>query len=68
MINQKSINCKNKHHVQYPDVPSAMRSIPDGPGLPVSEPDVNIKYSSESEHSDMTVVGGDDAYKLEEDD
>ena len=25
MINLKEINCKNKHYVQYPDVPSAIR-------------------------------------------
>ena len=27
MINLKGINHKNKHHVQYPDVPSAISPI-----------------------------------------
>ena len=33
-----------------------------------SEPDANMEYSSNSEHSDMIVVVGDDTYKPEEDD
>ena len=65
MINLKGIN--HKHHVQYPDVPSAIRPIPHGPDLPVSEPDGNMEYSSNFKRSDMTVVAGDNAYKLEED-
>ena len=68
MINLKGINLKNKHHVQYPDVPFAIRSIPRGKDLPVHGPDGNMAYSSNSEHSDMTVVAGDNAYKPEEDD
>ena len=68
MINLKGINRKNKHIVQYPDVPSAIRLIPHGPDLPVPEPDGNMEYSSDSEHSDMTVVARDDAYKPEKDD
>ena len=62
------MNCKNKHHVQYPDVPSTIRLIPHSPDLPVQEPDTNMEYSSDSKHSDMTVVAGDDVYKPEEDD
>ena len=38
------------------------------PDLPVPEPDGNTEYSSDSEHSDMIVVTGDDTYKPEEDD
>ena len=64
MINLKGINCKNKQHVQYLYVLSA---IPHGPNLPVSEPDGNMEYSSDSEHNDMIVFIGDDAYKPEED-
>ena len=45
-INIKEINRKNKHHVQYHDVPSAIRPIPHGPDLPVLEPDDNMEYSS----------------------
>ena len=54
MINLKGINRKNKHHVQYPDVPSAIRSIPHGSDLPVEQPDVNMEYRSDSEYSAMT--------------
>ena len=68
MITLKGINCKNKHHVKYPDVPSAIRLIPHGPDLPVPEPDDNLEYSFDSKHSDMTIVAGDDTCKLEEDD
>ena len=63
MINLKGMNYKNKHHVQYPDVPSAIRPIPHSPDLPVHEPDVHMKYHSDSEHSDMNFVSEDDTYK-----
>ena len=65
MINLKGINRKNKHYIQYPDVSSAIKPIPHGPGLPGPGPDGNMEYGSDSEHSDMT---GDDAYKPKEDD
>ena len=42
--------------------------IPHGIDFAVPESDGNIEYSSDSEHSDMAVVAGDDAYKPEEDD
>ena len=64
----KGINCKNKHYVQYPNVSSAIRSIPHGPDLLVPEPDGNMEYSTNFKHSDMTVVDEDDVYKPEEDD
>ena len=67
MKNLKGINHKYKHHIQYPYVPSAIKPISHNPDHPVPEPDGNMKYSSDSEHSDMTVVSGDDAYKPEED-
>ena len=66
MINLKGIN-KNKHHVQYPDVPSFIKPIPHGQDFPVPEPDSNMKYSSDSEHSDMIIVAGDDTFKPKED-
>ena len=68
MINLKGINRKNKHHVQYTEVPYVIRPIFHGPDIPFLAPDSNIEYSSDSEHSDMTVGAGDDAYKTEEDD
>ena len=55
MINLKGINCKNKCHFQYPNVPSAITPILHGPNLPVPEPDGNMEYSSDSEHCNMTV-------------
>ena len=67
MVNLKRINCKNKHHAQYPDVPSAIKPIPNCPDLPVPEPDGKKEYSSDSEHRVMTAVAGDNTYKLEED-
>ncbi|XP_076814257.1 uncharacterized protein LOC143460567 [Clavelina lepadiformis] len=38
MTNLQGINRKNKQHVKYPDVPSAMKPVPHGPGIPVPEP------------------------------
>ena len=35
--------------------------------LNAPEPDGSMEFSSDSEHSVMSVVAGDDAYKLEED-
>ena len=60
VINLKGIGRKNKSHVQYPNVPSAIRPISHGSDLSVPEPDGNMEYSSDSEHSDMTVVAGDE--------
>ena len=51
-----------------PDNPSVIRPIPHRPDLPVPESNGNMEYSSDSEHSDMTVVTGDDAYISENDD
>ena len=68
MINLKRINHKHKLHVQYPDVSSAIRPIAYGPDFPVIESDGNMEYSSDSKHSDMIVVAGDDTYKPGEDD
>ena len=68
MINLKGINSMNKNHVQYVDVPTVIRPIPDGQDLPVPEPDGSMEYSSDSEHRDRAAVAGDDAYKPEDDD
>ena len=56
MMNLKEITSKNNLHVQYPDVPSAIRPILDGQDFPVPDPHSNIDYSSNSDHSEMTVV------------
>ena len=68
LTNLKGINRKNKHHVQYPDVPSAIKPVPHGPDLPVPEPDVTMESSSDSKSSDMTGTAECGAYKPEVDD
>ena len=68
MINLKRINHKNKHYVQYSDVPSAIRPIHHGLDLPVHESDGNMEYSSDSKCSVMTVIARYNAYKPEEED
>ena len=67
MINLKGINRKNKHHIQYPDVFSAVRPIPHSRDLSVPEPDDNMECYSDSEHGDMTGVAGNEVYKPEDD-
>ncbi|GBM16121.1 hypothetical protein AVEN_163143-1 [Araneus ventricosus] len=51
--NVKGFNLKNKKQISYPNIPSAIRPVPHGPGIPVhSPPDTveNIFYSdTESE-------------------
>ena len=56
IINLKGINHKNKHHVQYLDVPSAIRPIPHGLDLRVSKPDGNMEYSSDSEYDTYNIA------------
>ena len=68
MINLKVINPKNKHHVQYPDVPSAINPVSHGPDLPVPEPNVTMESSSDPESSDKTDTAECNAYRPEEDD
>ncbi|GBL62568.1 hypothetical protein AVEN_43206-1 [Araneus ventricosus] len=54
--NVKGLNLKNKKQISYPNIPSAIRPVPHGPGIPVpSPPDTveNIFYSdTESEIDD----------------
>ena len=68
MKNLKGINRKNKHQVQYLDVPSAIKTVRHDPDLPVPEPNVTIESSSDSESSDMTDTAECGAYRPEEDD
>ena len=42
ITNLKGINRKSKHHVQYPDVPSAIKLVSHGPYIPVPESNVTI--------------------------
>ena len=53
MTNLQGINRKNKHCVQYTDIPSAIRPVPHGPNLPVPNPDVDIESSSESKSDNI---------------
>ena len=68
MINLKGINHRNKHYVQYPEVPFAIRPIPHGVDLSIPESDGNKMYSSDFQHWGMTVVAEGDAYKSDEND
>ena len=53
---------------EIPPCSSVLRSIAHGADLLVPESNGNMEYSSDSEHSDMTIEAWDDAYKPEEDD
>jgi len=48
MTNLSGINRKNKHRVKYPDVPSAIKPVPHGPGIPIPIPPDNLNSSSDS--------------------
>ena len=52
------VNRKSKQHVKYPDVPSAIKPVPHGPGIPVPEPrgeigEMERSSSTEREESDQ---------------
>ena len=47
MTNLQGINRKNKHFVQYPDVPSAIKPVFYRPDLLVPVPDVTMESRSE---------------------
>ena len=68
MTNLKGINRKNKHHVQCPDVSSAIKPVCHHPDLPVPQQNVTMESSSDSESSDMTHTAECGAYRPEEDD
>ncbi|XP_076804583.1 uncharacterized protein LOC143448650 [Clavelina lepadiformis] len=58
MTNLQGINRKNKQHVKYPDVSSAMKPVPHGPGIPVPEPpgeisEMECSSSAESKASEQ---------------
>ena len=67
MINIKGINSKDKLHVEYPDVPSAISPFLHDPDLSVPDPDGMMEYRFDSKHSDMIIVAENDTYKPEED-
>ena len=46
-------------------VPSAISPVRHGSDLPLSEPDGNMEYCPDPEHSDGTAVAGDNIYKPE---
>ncbi|KAL7639433.1 UNVERIFIED_CONTAM: hypothetical protein RMT77_009934 [Armadillidium vulgare] len=49
MTNLYGFNRKNKHHVKYPNVPSAIKPVPHGPGIPIPTPPSNEQWLSKSE-------------------
>ena len=68
ITNLQAINRKNKHCVQYPDVPSAIRPVPHGPDLPVRELDVAMESSPEPESDNTADREEDEEYMSEEND
>ena len=68
MTNLQGINRKNKHCVQYPDVPSAIRPVPHSPNLPVPKPDVVMESSSEYESDNTSDREQGEEYMPEEND
>ena len=49
MTNLKSINRKNKHLVQYPDISSVTKPVPHTPEFPVPNVNVTVQSSAEFE-------------------
>ena len=48
MTNLNGINRKNKQHVKYPDVPSAIKPVPHGTEIPIPTPPDNLDSLSAS--------------------
>uniref|UniRef100_UPI00358F0AE9 uncharacterized protein n=1 Tax=Myxine glutinosa TaxID=7769 RepID=UPI00358F0AE9 len=57
MTNLQGINRKNKQHLKYPDVPSAIKPVPHGPGIPIPAPPENCRHSASD--SDEQMEDGD---------
>ena len=68
MIDLKWIKRKKKLYIQYSDVPFGIRPIPHCLDFSISDPDVNMEYSFDSEQSEMAVIAWDDEYKPNDDD
>ena len=51
------MNGKNKHRFGYPNIPSAIRTVPHGEDLPVPEPPKEYNLNSEMEEEDMEKTG-----------
>lgn len=62
MTNLEGINRKNRHHVKYPDVPSAIKPVPHGPEVPIPKPPSNLDSSSDS-CEEMDVVDESATYE-----
>ena len=50
----KGFNKKKKRAIQYPNIPTAMRPIPHGEGLPVPDPSVATTTSSDYDSEDQS--------------
>lgn len=57
-----------RHHVQYSNVPSAIKPVSHVSYLPVLVPDVNVAFSSDLESSDMLDRTGFSVHKPKEGD
>ena len=68
ITNLQGINHKNKHCVQCPDVPSAIKPVLHGPDLPVPVPDVTMESRSESESDNKSDRAEGEEYMPEEND
>jgi hypothetical protein len=62
MTNLEGINRKNKQHVKYPDVPSAIKPVPHGPEVPIPVPPSSLDSSSDS-CEDMDVMDKSATYE-----
>ena len=62
MTNLDGINRKNKQHVKYPVVPSAIRPVPHGPEISIRTPTDNLDSSSDSSE-DMDVLDKSATYE-----
>ncbi|GBM40794.1 hypothetical protein AVEN_80802-1 [Araneus ventricosus] len=52
-LNVHVFNAKNRKGIIYPNIPSAMRPVPHGPGIPIPKPPEKLKgISSDSEEED----------------
>lgn len=47
----KGFNSKNKNTIQYPDLPSAKRPVPHGPGIPIPPPFLHTIQQQSSDES-----------------
>jgi hypothetical protein len=52
----KGVSSKSKHAVKYPNLPFAMKPVPQGKDLPIPHPATQLTVEDESEHKAATEV------------